>query len=285
MGSNPPTFRTNHQHRYHIHQAKKLSQYLAGGGLMAAYGAGFGAQLDRLAAAGAGFSPCRRCGGDPTDDTGGSGYVPRNPAKYRAAKKRHRSYWRKRGIKVNNAFLSPVAILSHLELERCPRCDGRGWVTRRARGAVNAQPTTPGMRAPSGHMLDDNRVQILGRVGRWLATVTAQNAQHGQCLEVYFGPNGGTLRACWHLTPPGLTMLRQRKPDEAPLQCFDRLWQQQQSSFKDFNRDRLMLAADKAAENLLECACETWNDVVPDEDSEAEATLWRHCEAICGVRS
>ena len=272
------TFRTSHQHRHNIHQAKKLRQYLAGGGLLAAYGQSFGAQLERLAAAYSGTTPCRKCHGrrgtTEDGDQGGTGWIPRDPLQYRKRRVEHRRLWRRRGVKVPAAHLMPTAILSPDELVACPRCGGRGWISRRTHGDVDARPCAGAHSQGVGHMLDDTRLHLLGSVGRWLALVAATDWKGSQALVAYFGPDGGNVRACWHLTTPGLTLLRQKAPNEEAQQCFDRLVQEQQWC-QDWRRTALMQNAESDASRLLDRGCRAWNLVVPSEDAEAETTMWR----------
>jgi hypothetical protein len=273
------TFRSVHQHRFYIHQAKKLRQYLEGGGCQAAHGSSpCAGMLERAAACGRGLSPCRRCGGDPKIDLQGSGYIPREPTTYRLRRTMQRRHWRSRGVRASKADLSPVAIMASHELRKCDRCEGTGWITRRRHGDIDAKPSAESHPYAGGHKLDDKKLQLLGRVGRWIGAVSRSDPHAAWALEAYFGPNGGNLRACWYLTGPGKTLFRQHGPDESPARCFDRIAQEQRL-MSDWRRTRLTERADHDAERLLVRACALWNDAVPSEDEETEDKFWREAKA------
>jgi len=268
-------FRFPREHRCHVHQEHKLRQYLAAGGLLAAHGGSqFGAQLERAEKQGS-FYPCKRCGGDPSDDNKpGRGFVPRTLGIYRKRLAEYRRHWRERGVKqAPSEFLS----LSICDIKVCPRCEGTGWAARRAHKQITAQPTAELRGGGVGHMLDDTSAQIVGRVGRWLARVAVQDWIGSQALEAYFGP-GGDFRSVWPLTPAGQTMLRRRKPDEGPAQCLDRL-ERVNREFHDIQVTNLIQQADSGARSLVERGCAIWDTVVPDEFEAVESGFWQEAAA------
>ncbi|HTJ17807.1 MAG TPA: hypothetical protein VL494_13600 [Steroidobacteraceae bacterium] len=242
--------------------AEELRRYFRQGGLSVFNGSPTAALMARLSMFGRTAHPCPDCGGDVKRWIGGSGFVASSP-KPREMSERQRALLAALEIFVPDGLLPPA------DDTVCRTCEGRGWSLPRhrthSRAPITARPTGSSKRGHAGSAVDVNEsdMALMGRVsGRLDRLRLAQgDLPASATLEAFFGPDGGTLGALWHLVASGKSMLR-KNPNKLPPQ---QLWQNlraEQSEKPTDGRAAQFKAADEQATALFQASCLLWNQVV-----------------------
>jgi ribosomal protein L40E len=265
-GPAQPNHSEEHSDSIQPDDAADLRAFFGAGGATGAFlGSSFGAQLDRVERYAFRAKPCRRCGGDPTLWTGGSGFVA-STRKARIANQQQVEYLALIGIEVAKSGLLPPPGDTE-----CRKCHGRGWVvpTRPSRSAnkaaLTARPTGSSKHGvgPSSSVSGTD-IALIGRIGRFVDELGGLSRRSVEELASWFGTprdeGGMSIRALWHLTPAGKTMLRRNNLDLPPALFFENE-RSAQAEKPDANRKQSFQAADAQAQEQWRATCRLWNHV------------------------
>jgi hypothetical protein len=244
-----------------------------------------GIMLERAAIMAIRLVPCRACGGDDKQDKPGTGNRPRWGGSYEAALRRYTKGvakekglrwmptvevakgWRDLGIKNVVASEEIAAELPYKLTKHCLSCEGTGMKERRRNnrvGAVTARPTGSSMHGnpDAMHAISVVGLKRWGRVNRQLEEVCEQSARARVALQMYYGPNGGSISCLWELTESGNRFLEttenlRKLTPEQRMQNF----RNEQAAEPTSEGTKLLSGIARECAEVWDHACATWVDL------------------------
>lgn len=272
---------------------KELRWYSRQTSLFAPTHSSFYSQLQRAALLSFGSRNCTRCGGSADPDRPGRGFLPLKPRikyeeqlrRFRVAECRRLGFsWRRSAKEV--AKLRALGLeawtwsmieefypeLPSLECKECPSCKGRGVIPRQVRArnsrAITARPTGSSKHGGNGPSQDTDEASLhrRGRIDRRLARTRTRCPRVAFLLDAYYAPGAESLTSIWRFTKIGQLLLEQNHLGLTDREFFKNSRDAQKRN-PDKHRAWQFDRADSEAQELLDLACRTWNEVIAEDVS------------------
>lgn len=229
-----------------------LRMYFAHGADFFAAPSTFGRELEQAELFSVQLRPCKRCGGSDAywegdelvPERGGTGFITSSRE------------WR--ALQLMQSIAAEGG--KHIDLPgdvTCPRCRGRGWVSRPLSRAVTPTVNLTGSSVVGSNVEpggDLGKLERFGRIDRWLFRLARRSRRLWQVCAGYYAPEG-SLAALWVLTETGEAMYEGRINRALNEAEFFHVERDLQVTQPRADRATAFAQCDKEARNLLE---EAW---------------------------